>query len=103
MRLHVGELRVKELLNAIDCKGFDFIDEFAAAVITLARITFRIFVRQHRTLSLKNGARDNVLRRNQFDLRLLAFQLFQDGAAYWRVAGGKRFVEERGGGASRGI
>ena len=47
----------------------------AAAVIAPARIALGIFVGEHRALRLEHGARDDVLRRDQLDLVLLALQL----------------------------
>src|SRR5260221_14034560 len=60
----------------------------ATAVITPARIAFGIFVGEHRALRLQHGARDNILRGNQFDLVLLAPQFLGDGASELRVGFG---------------
>ena len=40
----------------------------ATAIITPPRITFRIFIGQHRALRFKHGARDDIFRRNQLNL-----------------------------------
>jgi len=40
MRLHIGVRGTKELLRPVDRQLLDDIDEFAAAVVALARITF---------------------------------------------------------------
>jgi hypothetical protein len=80
-----------------NCQRFDLVDKFATAVIALAGITFRVLVGQHRALRLQHGLRNNILGGNQLDLRLLALQFFKNGAAYRRIARGKRFFEERGG------
>ncbi|CAE6788374.1 hypothetical protein R69746_04615 [Paraburkholderia aspalathi] len=95
MRLHVGKLRVEELLDAIERQRFDHVGVFTPAVIALARIPFRVLVGQHRALRFEHRARHDVFRRDQFDLRLLALQLFQNGAAHRRVTRGQRFFEER--------
>jgi hypothetical protein len=44
MRLHVGVLGIEQLFDAIDREPFGNVDEFAAAVVTLARIALGILV-----------------------------------------------------------
>ncbi len=77
IRLNVGEVDAEQLLGAFDGEFFSNVDELAAAVITLARITFRIFVRH-----------------DQFDLVALASQFLLDRAENFRIDIGKRTGEE---------
>ncbi len=44
MRLHVGILGAEELLGALARQVLDDIGEFAAAVVALARIAFRVLI-----------------------------------------------------------
>ncbi|ABA53161.1 hypothetical protein BURPS1710b_A2107 [Burkholderia pseudomallei 1710b] len=94
VRLHVRMAGVEEPLHALDRERLDFVGEFATAVIALARIAFRILVGQHRALRIEHRARHDVLRRDQLDLRLLAFEFLEDRAAHGRVALGERLREE---------
>ncbi|MGF6960051.1 hypothetical protein QFZ97_005981 [Paraburkholderia youngii] len=94
MRLHVGELRVEQSLDTIERERLDLVDVFATAVVALARIPFRVFVGQHRALRVEYGARHDVFRRDQLDLRLLTLELFQNGAAHRRIARRQRVFEE---------
>jgi hypothetical protein len=86
MRLHVGEGAVEQLLGALDRDRFGDVDELAATVVALARIAFGIFVGEAGALRLQHGARDDVLRRDQLDLVLLAIELLADRAEYFRIA-----------------
>ena len=45
MGLHVGILRIVNLAEPVDGQLFDLVHHLATAVVTLARITFSIFVR----------------------------------------------------------
>ena len=78
IRLHIGELAVDKLLDALDRQRLDDIDKFAAAIIAPARIALGIFVGQDRTLRLKHGLRDDVLGGDQLDLVLLTAKLLVD-------------------------
>jgi hypothetical protein len=55
-------------------RSIDNVRRRAALVIALARIPFRVLVREHRALRLEHCLRDDVLRRDQLDLRLLTFE-----------------------------
>ena len=59
---------------------FDDVDVLAAAVVALAGIAFGILVGQHGAGCIEHGLRDDVLRRDQLDLMLLAAELL----AEWR-------------------
>ena len=65
------------------------VDELAAAVVSLARIAFRVFVGQHRTLRLEHRARDDVLRGDQFDPIALAAEFELDRASDLRIGVGE--------------
>ncbi len=94
MRLHVGEGAVEELLGAVDGELLGLVDEFAAAVIALARIALGVFVGEHRALRLQHRARDDVLRGDQLDLVLLALQLAVDRAGQLGIGFGEQGCEE---------
>ncbi len=52
MRLHIGMLGAEELLRPVASQVLDYVRELAPAVITLARISLSIFVREHRARRL---------------------------------------------------
>ena len=72
MRLNVGMLGAENLLRALDGKALDAVHIFAAAVIALARIAFRIFIREDRAHRFHHGAGNEILRRDQFEAGGLA-------------------------------
>ena len=78
MRLDVGEAAAEQLLGALDRQRLDRVRGRAALIIAPARIAFGIFVGEHRALRLEHGARDDILRRDQLDLVLLAVELGGD-------------------------
>ena len=71
MRLHVGVIGAEQLLGAVDGQLLDLVDVFAATVVTLARITFGIFVGQAAALSLHHALAGVVLRGDQLDVIFL--------------------------------
>jgi len=95
IRLHIGKARAEQLFGAIDRQPLDDVDPFAAAVIAIARITFGIFVGEHRTLRFQHGAADDVFRRNQLDLVALTAQFAADGVGDLRVGLTELRREER--------
>ncbi len=72
MRLDIGEFAAEKLLRPVDGDFLRHIDEFAPAIIAPAGIALGIFVGQYAALGFENRARDDILRCNQLDLRLLA-------------------------------
>ena len=58
--LHIGVGTAKKLLGAINGEIFRNVDILTAAIVTLARITLRIFVGQHGPLSLKHRFGNDV-------------------------------------------
>ena len=91
--------RAEEPLRPLDGEFLRPVRPFAAAIVAPARIALGIFVGQHRALRLQHGARDDVLRRDQFDPVALAGQLPADGGGQVRVGVGQRRGEEIGHGA----
>ena len=85
MRLHVGGICAEQLLGPVDGELFGHIDVFAAAVITLARVTFGIFVGQLRALCLHDGRGGVVFARDQFDMVFLALVFSLYGSPEFRV------------------
>jgi len=92
--LHVRKLAVEQALGALDRQRLGHVDIFAAAVVALARVAFGILVGQDGTLGLEHRARNDVLRRDQFDLVTLATQLVGDAAEQLGVGLGQTGGEE---------
>ena len=74
MRLNIGMLRAEEFLRAIAGKILYHIDILAAAIVTLARITLSIFIRQMRAHRRKHSVADKILRGDQLNMFTLASQ-----------------------------
>ncbi len=99
IRLDVGEVDAEQLLGAFDRQFFGDIDELAAAVIALARITFRILVRHDGALGFQHRAGNDVFRSDQFNLMPLAAEFLFDRAEDVRIGVCKRAIEEGFGGS----
>ena len=78
MRLHVRVLGAEKLFGAVARQVLHHVGELAAAVIALAWIAFGILVRENASGRLQNGFGREVLARDQFELRILAFQLMAE-------------------------
>ena len=78
VRLDVGELAAEQLLGALDRQGLDRVRRRAALVVAAAGIAFGIFVGEDRALRLEHRLADDILRRDQLDLGLLALQFVVD-------------------------
>src|SRR6185437_6796950 len=72
VRLQVGVSCSEELLRPVDGELLGDVDVFAAAVVPLARIAFRVFVREHRTLRLEHPRTHIVFRSDELDVIFLA-------------------------------
>ena len=72
MRLNVGVFRAEQFLGAFHCQILDHVDVFAAAVISLARITFGVFVGQHGAERLQYGFGCVIFRSYKLKVILLA-------------------------------
>ena len=94
VRLDVGEAAVEQTLGALDRQRLDRVRRFAALVVSAAGVAFGIFVGQHRPLRLEHCAADDILRRNQLDLGLLAGQFGGDPLGDRRVGLGQSAGEE---------
>ena len=72
VRLHVRVLGAEELFGAVARQVLDDVGKLAAAVVPLARIPFRIFVREDRTHRLEHGFAHKILRSDQLQAFMLA-------------------------------
>ena len=90
MGLHIGELCAEQFLRAIACEILDDVDFLAAAVITLARIAFRVFIGKHAAHSLHDGRAGEILRRDKLDGIALAIELFGNCLGHLRVLFGEQ-------------
>jgi hypothetical protein len=97
MGLHIGEGAVEKLFGAVDGQLLHHVHVFAAGIVAPARIAFRVFVGQHRSLGLEHGAGDDVLRSDQLDLILLPVQLAGDGLGDGRIGLAQAGLEEAAG------
>ena len=95
--LHIGVLRAKQFLRPVPRQVLDNIRKLAAAVITLAGISFGILIREHRAGSLQHGFADKIFRGDQFQAFVLAAGLVINGGGYQRIALGERAVHRIGG------
>ena len=75
----------KSCLGAVDGQLLDDVDELAAAVVAPARVALGVLVGEDRALRLEHGAADDVLRRDQLEVVLLALRLVADDAIDLRV------------------
>src|SRR5690606_4743255 len=73
--LDVGIIGAEQLFSALDGQAFALVNIFATAVVTLARIAFRIFIGQLGALSSHHQWAGVVFRSNQFDMLLLTTAL----------------------------
>ena len=97
VRLDVGEAAAEQLLGALDRQRLDRVGRAAALVIAAPRIAFGIFVGEHRSLRFEHRAADDILRRDQLDLGLLAAKLAADGVGDCGVGLAQRVGEEAAG------
>src|SRR5437588_531408 len=82
MRLDVGVLRFEERLGSLDRQRLDPVHVDAAAVVALARIALRVLVIEERPERLEHGRAGDVLRRDQLQRVLLAFELLADRVSH---------------------
>ena len=92
VRLHIDVLASEQPFRAIDRQLLGRIDVLAAAVPTLARVTFGVLVRHHATLCFHDGAAREILRRDQLDIFALAFFLRHDGVEDFRIRPAQRLA-----------
>ncbi len=85
VRLHVGVIGAEQFFGTIDSQLLNDIHVFAAAVVTLARIAFSVFVGQLGTLSLHHARAGVVLRRDQLDVLFLTHHFLLHGTPQFRI------------------
>ena len=85
MRLHVGIGAIKQLHGSVASQIFRNIHKFATAVIALARVSFGIFVGEHRSLSFAHGGGHKIFRSDKFQLGDLAAAFLPDGLGHLRI------------------
>ena len=90
VRLDVSVVGPEEGLGAVNRELLNLVDLFTATVPALAGIAFRILVRQHTALRFHNRRQREVLRGNQFDVRLLALEFGLDDGVDFGVELGER-------------
>ena len=71
VRLYVGISGAENFLRTVDGDLLHHIHAFAAAVVTLARIAFRVLIREDAALRLHHRAAHDIFRGNQLQLVLL--------------------------------
>ena len=72
MRLHIGIRTAKQLHDALARQFLHRIHMNTTAIITLARIPLSILIGEQSPLCLHHGARDDVLRCDEFNLFALS-------------------------------
>ena len=79
MRLHVDILGPEDFLGTLSRQVLDYINEFAATVITLAGIAFSVLIGEDAGRGLENGFGGEILARDELQLRVLALRLVTNG------------------------
>ena len=75
--LHIDVIRSVELLESINTQLLDHVDKLTSTVVTLARVTFSVFVGQNGALHPHDSRAGVVFRRNQLNVLLLTLRLLQ--------------------------
>jgi len=75
----------EERLRALDGQRLDDVDELAAVVVPLPRVSLGVLVRHDAALGLQDRLVDEVLRRDEFQLSGLPLRLLQDGGRHLGV------------------
>ncbi len=96
--LHVGIGRAEQLLGALDGQPLGDVDVFAAAVVAAARVSFGVFIGEHRALRLEHPRTRVVLGRDQFDVVLLTAPLSGYRLLEFGVEAGNRHLGAEHGG-----
>ncbi len=92
VRLHVGIVGAKQLLDTLDGKPLRDVHVLAATVVALGGIALGILVGQHRALRLHHPGTRVVLRRDQLDVLLLPPLLVANGLSELVVVAGDLHV-----------
>ena len=85
MCLYVGVFCAEQFFSTFNCKGFYLVHIFAAAVIAVAGVAFRIFVGQHAAHRFHYCGADKVFGSNQFNFIALASEFFTDSRSNFGV------------------
>ncbi len=75
MRLHVRVIGAEQRPGPVNRELFDDIDVLATAIVTLARVSLGVLVRQYRALGFQHAGARVVLRGDQLDVVFLALPL----------------------------
>jgi hypothetical protein len=75
VRLDIRIFAVEELAKPVDGELLHLVYDFAASIVAVSRITFRVFVGEYRTERVKYIIAHEVFRSDEFDAVSLAFLL----------------------------
>ncbi len=82
VRLDVRVVGPEELLGPLDGERLDDVDELAAVVVSLARVSLGVLVGHDASLGLEDRLVDEVLRRDELQLSGLSLRFLQDGGRH---------------------
>jgi len=85
VRLHVGKLRIEDLLRPVARKIFDHVGVLASTVVAPARISLGVLVCEDRTRRLQNRFRNKVFARDHLQPFMLAECLVVNGGCNFRI------------------
>ena len=85
MRLHIGVVTAEEFLGPVDGQILHHIHTVAAAVVSLAGISFRVFVGQRAAHGGHHGLTHPVLGRDQFNVAVLPGLFVLNGLCDLRI------------------
>jgi len=86
VRLNVYMIGTEESFCALYGKVLRDIDKLAPAIVSLARIPFRIFVRHNATLGLKHRLAHEIFRGNEFEFAGLPSGFIKYSPGYFRIS-----------------
>src|SRR4029078_8816424 len=89
MGLNVRMICLEERPGPVDRQLLDLVDDLAATVVPLARVSLRVLVRRHRADGLEDRRPCGVLRRDQLDLPALPRELVAEEGCDVRIDLGK--------------
>ncbi len=85
MRLHIRMLGAEKMLGAFDRQALDAIDILAATVVALARIAFRVFIREDLAHRFQHRFGNEIFRRDQFQAGRLPPHFFAQRLSDLRI------------------
>ena len=89
MRLNIDVFCLEQLLPAFPRQRFHYISELTATVISLARVTLRVLIREYATRRLHHSLRSKILAGDQFNAAVLPPGLILNCRRYVRVCLGQ--------------